>query len=197
MKQQVNLFLAEFRTKKDPLTALLMVQMVGGLVAVMILASAYLGFTQWRLNSQVTDLRATLAEETAKTNEIEGLLARRSENRELDLRLEAAEARLGSSQSIRDFLSESKLGNIVGFSEYFKDLSRASIDGLSISSFNLADGGDSVSLSGQVLESAMVPRYVANIESSTSALRGQNFSPSITRCDIDTQCFTFELSSTR
>ena len=93
-------------------------------------------------------------------------------------------------------MSETNLGNVDGFSEHFKDLSRASIDGLSTTAFQFTDGGEQATMSGQVRDSALVPRYVQNIESGQSPLRNKTFSPSISRAEVESQIFTFELSTT-
>ena len=195
MNQQINLFLPEFRVQKDPLTALLMAKIVGGLALALLLVSTYDLFNQWQLGGRLERLQATLVEETTKTDELDGILARRSENTALTARLEQAELRLESSRQIRNFLSQTALGNIDGFSEYFKDLSRATMEGLSITEFTFSDGGDSVQLSGQVLDSAMVPRYVGNIEAGRSPLRNMRFSPSISKAEVTDQVFSFQLSS--
>lgn len=195
MNQQINLFLPEFRVQKDPLTAARMGQILGGLVAVLVLVSAYDFFTQWQLENRLEGLQATLAEETTKTDELDELLARRSENTALTARLEQAEARLESSRQIRSFLSQTALGNVEGFSEYFKDLSRASMEGLSISEFSFSEGGNVVQLQGQVVDSAMVPRYVSNIEAGQSPLRRMRFSPSISKASVTDPVFSFQLTS--
>ena len=195
INQQINLYLAEFRVKKDPLTAVLMAQILGGVVGLMLLISLYDVTHRWLLNSELAGLNETLIEETRKTVELDAVLAQRSQNTELTERLQAAESRLDSRQQIHDFLNNTTLGNIDGFSEYFKDLSRASIEGLRISTFAFANGGESVSMSGQVVDSAMVPRFVANLEKGSSSLRAKHFSPSISRSDIATQYFSFSLSS--
>ncbi|PCJ22361.1 MAG: hypothetical protein COA96_14730 [SAR86 cluster bacterium] len=195
MNQQINLYLSEFRVKKDALTVLLMGQVLGGVLAIMVLISAYDLFTRWQLSAELVQSRSSLAQETKKTDELEGSLARRSQNRELTDRLDQAEERLGSSRQIREFLSETKLGNVIGFSEYFKDLARASMDGLSLSEFQITEGGDQIKLTGQVMESAMVPRYVSNLEHSNSSIRNQNFSASILGAGADSQYFSFKLSS--
>jgi len=195
MNQQINLFLPEFRVKKDPLTAVLMAQIVGGLAAVLLLVSAYDLFSQWQLDNRLEQRQATLAEETVKTDELDEILARRSQNTALTDRLERAEERLESSRQIRNFLSQTALGNVDGFSEYFKDLSRATMDGLTISEFSFSDGGSSVQLTGQVVDSAMVPRYVNNIESGNSPLRRMRFSPSISKTEVSDRVFSFQLSS--
>ncbi|MCI5106785.1 MAG: hypothetical protein MRY76_08745, partial [Pseudomonadales bacterium] len=146
-------------------------------------------------SNRLESLQATLAEETRKTGELDELLARRSENTELSNRLETAESRLASSRQIRNFLGETKLGNTTGFSEYFKDLSRAALQGMSITEFSFSEGGEQVELAGQVVDSALVPRYVSNIESGQSPIRQLHFSPSISRDDVSSQYFTFTLSS--
>lgn len=195
MKQQVNLYLPEFKVKKDPMTALLMGQVLGGVVVLMILISGFQVFTRWQLNSELEQLSASLQEETRKTDELDEVLARRSQNNELDARLEEAEVRLQSRRQIRDFLSETQLGNVVGFSEYFKDLSRASMDGLSLSEFSFNNGGADVRIAGVVVDSSLVPRYVNNLELGNSSLRSRHFSPSISRSDVASQYFSFSLST--
>lgn len=195
MSQQINLYLPEFRVKRDPLSALLMGQILGGILAVALVITAYDVVSRWRLNAELADLREVLREETQKTNELNEVLARRSQNASLTERLDQAEDRLDSSRQIRDFLSTTKLGNVVGFSEYFKDISRASIEGLSVTEFSFREGGEQVTLSGQVIDSVMVPRYVSKLEASNSALRNQLFSPRISRPDASNPYFSFELST--
>lgn len=193
MTQQVNLYLPELRVRKDPLSAVLMLQIVGGLTALLLLISAYDLVRGWQLERELEALQVTLEEETRRTEELDEVLAGRSENTGLTTRLERAEERLEASRQIRDFLSRTRLGNVEGFSEYFKDLSRASVDGLSITEFSFSNGGDVIQVAGQVLDSALVPRFVDNIQNGRSPLRNKRYSPLISRSE---RAFTFELSST-
>ena len=48
MQQQINLYLPEFRIKKDPVTALLMGQVLAGVIGVMVLVAGFDLCTQWR-----------------------------------------------------------------------------------------------------------------------------------------------------
>lgn len=196
MKQQINLYLDEFRVQKDPITAEFMGKTLGAALIVMLTITGWDLYTHSQLENELAALRVTLTEETRKTDELDEQLARRSQNTDLTARLDAAEARYSAGLQIREFLGETKLGNVEGFSEYFKDLSRASIDGLSITEFQFTEGGEQVSMNGQVLDSAIVPRYVDNIANGQSPLRTKTFSPSITRGDVTSQLFSFELSST-
>lgn len=181
MNQQINLYLPEFKTRKDLLTVIAMVQLIAVMLVVMVLVSSYELFTRWRLEAELLDLRQVLAAETSKTDELSKLLERRSQNRELSRRLDRAEDRLESSRQIRNFLSETKLGNVSGFSEQFKDLSRATLNGLSITEFSFSQGGEETRVAGRVVESAMVPRFVTNLQDSNSSIRDQLFNSEISR----------------
>lgn len=196
MNQQINLYLPEFVVQKDPFTAVLMGQVLAAAVVLMLLVSAWDLVGRWRLGSELEALQATLAEETRKTAALEAQVAQRSQDLRLLAQLEAAEARYASALQIRDFLSDTKLGNMDGFSEYFKDLSRAAVEGLSLSEFEFSEGGEQISMAGQVLNSAIVPRYVNSLENGQSSMRAKTFSPSIVRSDADALLFDFELSTT-
>ena len=196
MQQQINLYLDEFRVDKDPISAGLIGNTLAAVLVVMLTIASWDLNEQRLLGNELAALRETLAEETRKTEELDEQLTRRSQNTELTDRLTEAEARYAAGLQIREFLSETNLGNVDGFSGYFKDLSRASIDGLSITAFQFTDGNEQATMSGQVRDSAIVPRYVQNIESGQSPLRNKTFSPSISRAEVESQIFTFELSTT-
>jgi hypothetical protein len=195
MNQQINLYLSEFRVKRDRLTVLLMGKILGGIVVVMVLLSSYDYLLRWQLNGELAPLQVTLREETQKTSELNGLLAQRSQSEQLTRRLELAEAQLIGDGQVIDFLGRSKLGNLVGFSEYFKDLSRASIDGFALSRIDISNGGNQVSLSGQVVDSSLVVKFVSNLRYGNSPIRDLNFSTNITRGSISDDTFPFTLST--
>ena len=195
MNQQINLYLPEFRVKKDALSALVMGQILGSIVAVMVVVTSVDIYTQWGLRGESAKLNGILQQETEKSSELSEVLLRRSQNAVLIDRLDQAEAQLETSREIRSFLSQEIAGQAVGFSEHFKDISRASMSGLSVSEFSIGKGGEVVKLSGDVLSSALVPRYVSRLEDSNSLIRGLQFSPRIYRSDAGSKFFEFELSS--
>ncbi|MFT4816523.1 MAG: cell division protein FtsL [Pseudohongiellaceae bacterium] len=197
MKQQINLYLSEFRVKRDRLTVLLMGKIVGVVVVVMLLLSSYDYFLRWQLNGELAELRSTLSEETQKTGELDGLLAQRAQSEQLTLRLADAEARLIADRQVINFLGRTKLGNLVGFSEHFKDLSRASIDGFMLSNIRISSGGEQVSLNGQVADSSLVVKFVSNLKFGNSSIRDLNFSTNIARDSAEDRVFPFALSTSR
>ena len=68
MKQQVNLYLSEFRVKKDSLTPLLMGQVLAGIAITMVAVTALNYFMRWQVSTELADLEKILIEETRKTN---------------------------------------------------------------------------------------------------------------------------------
>lgn len=197
MKQQVNLYLPEFRLKRDKLTVVLMLQILGAALGLVVLLSAVAFFRNYRVQSQLESLRAELAVETQRTSEIDAILARRSQDRELTERLEIAESSLDSSRQIRDFFKARSGGNIDGFSEYLKDLSRAAVEGLWITEFALGSGGSNVTLKGFTIDSSLVPRFVARLEQGKSPLTRRQFSFSTVKSPDAEQLYAFELSTDR
>lgn len=195
MSQQINLYLPEFQIVEDKVTPKLMAWVMGGLAIVLLMGSIYDGFVIMGLNGDLRDTQETLVEETRRNSNLNQELAQRSENTDLADRLSRAERRLESNRQIAAFLNSTKLGNVVGFSEYFKDISRAAMEGLSISAFTFEEGGESVQILGQVESSALVPRYVNNLRRGQSPLRDLSFSPKISRSSASQQLFSFELSS--
>ncbi len=193
MKQQVNLYLTEFKVKRDKLTVLLMGQILGALLLIMVLLSSYDYFLRWQLNGELAELRVSLREESQKTSELDGLLAQRSQSAQLTSRLQEAEARLIADRQVVNFLGGTKLGNLVGFSEHFKDLSRASIDGFSLSSIQISAGGEQVNLNGQVTDSSLVVKFVSNLRFGNSAISNLNFSTNIARTSAEDSAFPFAL----
>jgi len=195
MKQQINLYLPEFRVKRDKLTVPLMGKVLGGVVVLMVLLTGYDYLVRWQLDGELVELRATLSDESRKTGELEGLLAQRSQSEQLTSRLREAEARLISDRQVVNFLGGAKLGNLIGFSEHFKDLSRASIDGFSLSSIQIESGGERVDLGGQVIDSSLVVKFVSNLRFGNSSMSNLNFSTNIARASADESAFPFTLST--
>ncbi|MFT7205780.1 MAG: cell division protein FtsL [Pseudohongiellaceae bacterium] len=174
MKQQINLYLSEFRVKRDRLTVLLMGKIVGVVVVVMLLLSSYDYFLRWQLNGELAELRSTLSEETQKTGELDGLLAQRAQSEQLTLRLADAEARLIADRQVIN-----------------------SIDGFMLSNIRISSGGEQVSLNGQVADSSLVVKFVSNLKFGNSSIRDLNFSTNIARDSAEDRVFPFALSTSR
>ena len=196
--QQINLYQAEFRIKRDKLTVAVMLKTLAIVLGLLTAASGWIFATNYRLGQQLEVLREELAIESRRTSEIDSLLAQRTQDRDLEMRLERAEQNLQSSRQMRELLSQTGLGNIDGFSETFKDLSRASIDGLWLTEIALTEGGEAVLLKGFTEDSAMVPTFVARLAQGKSTLMQRQFNVSTVRSsETGEGVFAFELRSSQ
>ena len=114
MNQQINLYLPEFRAKKDALSALVMGQILVSIVAVMVIVASVDIYTERGLRGELAKLNGILQQETEKSSKLSEVLTRRSQNAVLIDRLDQAEAQLETSREIRSFLSQEIAGQAVG-----------------------------------------------------------------------------------
>ena len=173
--QQINLYLPELRPNREWLTAGRLVRTAAAALVVMILLSSWNYWQRSSLQQQLVAAQTDLAAQTARTEQIERDAASRSSNEALLRDIETRELRLAQSQELLDFLRNTTLGNSTGYSEYVKDLSRASFDGIWLTEFRISGGSDSVFLRGNALQTAMVPDYVGRLSGSQSSLQGRLF----------------------
>jgi Tfp pilus assembly protein PilN len=175
VNQQVNLYLPEFRPSREWLNASRLLWLVLAAVLVMALVS---GYDYWRLTGlrdEQAMLQDRLATQARETGELERQVASRTGDERLQRELEARQARLQRTRGLLGFLEDARLGNTDGFSSVMKDLSRASFEGLWLTEFQLQQGGESVTLSGVVRQSAMVPDFIGRLGNGESTLREQQF----------------------
>ena len=173
--QQINLYLPELRPNRELVTAVRLVRATAVVVGVMLLLSAFNYWQRSGLQQELAVVQAELAAQTERTEQIERDAAGRSSNQALLRDIETREARLAQSQELLEFLRTTTLGNSTGYSEYVKDLSRASFDGIWLTEFRISGGSDSVFLRGNALQTAMVPDYVGRLSGSQSSLQGRLF----------------------
>jgi hypothetical protein len=176
MMQQVNLYLPEFRPHKEYVRGIRVLQLGVAMMLVMAVFSAHAYLTAHNLRTELQMTQVQLSRQTELTNELQQNLARRSSDPALVQELSDREQRLAESREMLEFLRGTNLGNINGFSEYVKDLSRASFDGLWLTEFSFLQGGQNVYLKGIAQQSAMVPDFIGRLGSGNSPLRERNFS---------------------
>lgn len=176
MMQQVNLYLPEFRPNREFISAIRVLQLAGLVIIIMAVMSANNFLKTRTLRADIQATQGQLAAQTEITNQLQQDLARRSSDPALVRELTERETSLAESREMLGFLRGSNLGNITGFSEYVKDVSRASFDGLWLTEFNFLEGGQDVHLKGIVQQSAMVPDFINRLAAGKSPLTERDFS---------------------
>lgn len=175
MRQQVNLYLPEFRPSREWLNATRVLWLV--LAAALIMA-AVSGYDYWRLTrlqDQQATLQSGLDELARETEELERRVAEAMSNEQLQQELETRQARLQRTRNLLDFLEDTRLGGTEGFSAIMKDLSRASFQGLWLTDVHIAQGGEVVTLQGVARQSAMVPGFIGRLGNGESTLSQRRF----------------------
>lgn len=176
MIQQVNLYLPEFRPSREFINAIRVLQLGGFVIFVMAVMWANNFLKASTLRSDIQSTQSQLTAQTEITNQLQQNLARRASDPALVVELNEREQGLAESREMLEFLRGSNLGNITGFSEYVKDISRAASEGLWLTQFNFMNGGQSVYLKGIAQQSAMVPEYINRLAAGKSPLVERDFS---------------------
>lgn len=174
MRQQVNLFLPEFRRQTDWLDFRRMAWLAGLALLLFVAVSALRGGQLVQLQGELEDRQAAL---TAAVNETTALVQRygvQTEDQALADSVRQLEETLQGKKVLLDFLAGRELGNTAGFSGHLADLSRYLVPGLRLTAIELRRGGGGVLLSGQVSHAANVTLFLRNL-SQSPAYAGKSF----------------------
>lgn len=194
--QQVNLYLPELRPRRDLVTSLRLAQVVAVMIGVMVLMSIFNVWQRASLRSDLSEMQQLLAEQTARTEQVERDVAARATDQALVGEMNARELRITQSRDLYNFMSTSNLGNLNGFSEYLMDFSRASSPGLWITGFSIVGSAEHVSLRGFAQQAAMLPDYVSRLAMGESSIKNKRFGRlSTSRAGADEELYEFVLET--
>lgn len=116
-------------------------------------------------------LKVAKAEVAAATQ----ALAARKPSAQLLAEVENVEALLQRRETILRLLEGGVIGTTTGFAEHFRALARQVPEGLWLTGFSIAAGGDDIRISGSTLHAAAVPDYIGRL-GREAAFRGRSFS---------------------
>jgi hypothetical protein len=92
----------------------------------------------------------------------------------LELKVRALEAQLKGRQDIIDAMRNGLVGAGDGFSEYMRVFSRQSFDGVWLTGFDIAAGGEELTIAGRALTADLVPVYLQRLNREAS-IQGRQF----------------------
>jgi len=168
MNQQINLYLPQFRKKKDWLDFENMAGLVVVFAVLLVVATLVEGYSSYSLQGKVDALEASLNEARERTNALIDTYGVQSEDSSLANSVKTLQENLAGKKALLNFLDGREIGNTAGFSEFLADLARYHIDGLRLTSINLRNGGESVFLGGEVSRAENVPLYLQNLRNGDS-----------------------------
>lgn len=174
-KQEINLFLPELRPARDLVTAARLLSVIAVLTVLMAGLSAIQWWQRDALSSEQGLLQSQLREQSSRTEQIERQVAERATDQALVAEMDNREQSLAQAQQLYEFLSNSTLGNLTGFSGHLKDLSRASFSDIWLSELVIRGDAEYIRLSGYTPHPALLPSYVSGLSVGQSSIRNRNF----------------------
>lgn len=195
VNQQINLYLPELRPRRDLVTAARTVQVLGVLLGLALLVSLLQWWQTGLSQNRLAEVEQALQEQTARTEQLEREVAARATDQALVREMNTRELRVQQARELYDFMQGTTLGNLVGYSQHLKDLSRASFTGLWLQEFRIVGNADRVMIRGVALEPAMLPDYVGRLSGGNSAISTRRFNRLISARDQTQQSlyeFTLE-----
>ena len=166
-RQEVNLYLPEFRHSEVLLNANRAVLLVGLFVGLLLLLQA--GFW-WRAAALEDTQRAAQLELQQLQRQVESLRRQQPRTRGTALATQVSELQrqLTRSRQISLLIKGQNLGNAAGFSMQLRGMARQAPGDLQLSGFRLSRGGGLVELQGWARQAEAVPRYLQRLRGEDS-----------------------------
>jgi len=172
VSQQINLFNPLFLKQKKYFSALTMTQALGLLVLGL---AAFYGFAFWQnlsLARQTAESERAYEQQKQQFVKVTAELAPQKRDTQLDQDLRNTEAAIASRQALLHELQTGVMESSAGYSEYLRAFARQTVQGLWLTSIQIAEGGAQLSMSGRALEADLVPVLIGRLKQE-SVLRGR------------------------
>jgi len=172
VSQQINLFNPQFLEKKKYFSALAMTQALGLIVLGL---AAFYGFALWQdrsLARQNGESGRAYEQQKQQFTKITAALSPEKREAQLDQDLKSIEAAVALRQSLLRELGTGGSAGPAGYSEYLRAFARQTVQGLWLTSIQIAEGGAQLTMSGRALQADLVPVLIGRLKQE-SALRGR------------------------
>ncbi len=163
MKQQINLYRAEFRPETNAFQSRFMFLAAAALV--LALALIY-GFARQGVIGIDEELDIVARQEAAAIERLENvrpLITAITGEQSWSAQLEQAARTLAERQAVLAMIRGTTLGDTKGFSRHLRALSRQDVDGLWITRLVLSALGDQTRIDGRAIRAELIPLYVQNL----------------------------------
>lgn len=174
MSQQINLFNPAFEKQKQVLAAGTMAQ---GLLLILVMGAglSWYGARQVTvLESAAAQSKAQLAAREARRTKVLADYPVRAKDPAIGYALAQAEADRTALLAAQKTLQGGDLGNIHGYSAYFRAFANRKVEGLWLTGASIAGADSQIGLQGRALQPALVPAYIAAL-GKDPVLRGKTF----------------------
>ncbi len=172
MSQQINLFNPLFLEKKKYFSAVTMTQAIGLIVLGMTVFYAFAFWQDRSLARQIAESGRAYEQQKQQFGKITAELSPEKREAQLDQDLKSIEAAIALRRSLLGELGTGRLVGSAGYSEYLRAFARQTVQGLWLTSVQIAEGGEQLTMSGRALQADLVPVLIGRLKQE-SVLRGR------------------------
>jgi hypothetical protein len=172
VSQQINFFNPQFLEKKKYFSTVAMTQALGLIVLGM---AAFYGFALWQdrsLARQTGESGRAYEQQKQQFAKVSSELSPEKRETQLDQDLKSIDAAIALRQSLLRELGTSGSPGSAGYSEYLRAFARQTVQGLWLTSIQIAEGGAQLTMSGRALQADLVPVLIGRLKQEP-VLRGR------------------------
>ncbi|MQA41785.1 MSHA biogenesis protein MshI [Rugamonas aquatica] len=174
MSQQINLFNAGFKRKKNYATTRAMATGLGALVLVLTVASVLANIELATLEREAAVVKAELAAREARRIAVTSTFVAPRKSEALQQELDQTGVQYRNLQQVAAILDQGEPGATRGYSAYFRAFARRGIDGLWLTGVTIQGSGEAIGLQGRALKASLLPGYLNGL-AGEAVLRGKTF----------------------
>ena len=163
IKQQINLYRAEFRPETNAFQSVFMFQAAGVLVLVLMLLYAFAHRGVTGIDEELSVVARQEAAAIERLENVRPLITAVTGEQSWSAQLEEAASTLAERQAVLAMIQGSTFGDTKGFSRHLRALSRQDLDGLWITRLVLSALGDRTRIDGRAIRAELIPLYVQNL----------------------------------
>ena len=175
MSQQINLFNPIFLKKHKYFSLLTMLQALGLILLGSLLLYGYALYQVSQLELQSEESNRRFKTEQIRLARFTDEFSPQQANLLLQTEVRQLEKALAEQTRIVDTLKSGSVGNTTGYSQYLRAFSRQAVQGLWLTGFKVTGDAAQISLSGGVLDPALLPIYIQRL-GREKIMQGKSFS---------------------
>lgn len=166
-RQEINLYLPHLRPTRDYLSASTTAAGFGLLLLLFLLVGLIKHMNNRSLNQEIEQQQLVVAQQQQQLETLKQELPK-SHAAQLDAEIVELRAQIARRKAIGQLIDGKSIGNTKGFSRQLQSLAENANAQLSLSRFQLLNGGAQVAIAGQTKSAEAVPYYIEALRKSDS-----------------------------